>query len=171
MKILIISDTHGRRGALDEVLERTARNDAVIFLGDGIRDLGYRQIDGLVAVRGNCDVFSLSSGGIYAPEERTVCFDGVRILMLHGHTAGVKGGIERACARAVAAEADVLLYGHTHVARQEYFPSGSVFGSEISKKELHAFNPGSIGQPSDGKPSFGVMEIRNGQILLSHGKL
>ena len=170
MKIIVISDTHGNTRALRDLLALHPRYDALIFLGDGLRDVCGEDTRGLVAVRGNCDFFS-PDRELFAPSEQTVTFDGVRMLLMHGHEAGVKSGIERACARAVAADADVLLFGHTHTPLQKYFPEGSEFGSTVSGKGLYAFNPGSLGRPADGRASFGVIQIKGGQVLLSHGYL
>jgi len=111
MDILIISDTHGRAERLAEVLRRTGA-DVLLFLGDGLRDLGVVDEGVTVrAVRGNCDWSAMAD----APELRLEIFGGVRILMMHGHRYNVKGGIEGALAVAAENEADVLLYGHTHV--------------------------------------------------------
>lgn len=170
MKIIVISDTHGDELAIREVLSLHPRYDALVFLGDGLRDISRVDAGGIVAVRGNCDFFSTDKA-LFAPTEQTVTFDGVRLLLMHGHESGVKSGIERACARAVAAGADVLLFGHTHVPLQKYFPEGSEFCGTASNKALYAFNPGSLGRPTEGYPSFGVIEIRNSQVLLSHGYL
>jgi predicted phosphodiesterase len=36
---------------------------------------------------------------------------------------------------------------------------------------LLLFNPGSLGHPLDGQPSFGTLTIRNNGLLAAHGKL
>ena len=39
-KLLVLSDSHGARGAIKRILNKEQNNvDAVIFLGDGLRDL------------------------------------------------------------------------------------------------------------------------------------
>ena len=39
-KLLVLSDSHGARGAIERILNKEQNNvDAVIFLGDGLRDL------------------------------------------------------------------------------------------------------------------------------------
>ncbi len=171
MKLIVISDTHGRRSRIDDVLALHARYDWLLFLGDGLRDLGEGAYGGLAAVRGNCDVFSLFGGISTVPTERVIDADGIKILMMHGHEKGVKSGTERAAAYAAERGADVLLYGHTHVSDERYFPTGTELCGMAIKKPLYVFNPGSLGEPRDGKPSFGVIEIKNRQILLSHGFL
>ena len=171
MTVLVLSDTHGRRTRIEDVLAIHSRYDCLAFLGDGLRDIEGASVpqNGLCAVRGNCDVFSL--GACDAPTERVLCLDGVRILMMHGHTHSVKSGVEAAAAYAYDRGADVLLYGHTHVADNTYFPAGSRIGGVVTERPLYVFNPGSLGEPRYGKASYGVMEIRNGSVLLSHGTI
>ena len=154
MKLIVISDTHGRRGRIKDVLS--------------LRDLDGEALSGLAAVRGNCDGFSL-----FSPQgtvtERMLCFDEFRILMMHGHEHNVKSGTDRAIAHAAAKGADILLYGHTHVREEKYYPEGTLIGGVTLERPLWVFNPGSLGQPSDGISSYGIIEIRNGSVLFSHG--
>ena len=61
MKILIVSDTHGRHGALDRALEEAGKIDVFIHLGDV--EGGEDYINAVVdcekhIVRGNNDFFS-----------------------------------------------------------------------------------------------------------------
>ncbi len=170
MKILVISDTHGGRANIDEVLSRHQNYDMLLFLGDGLRDLGADPPRGLVALRGNCDGL-LQLGAASAALEQMIDADGFKILMMHGHEHGVKAGIERAAEYAAKRGADVLLYGHTHIPCERYFPEGAQIGQTVLSKPLHVFNPGSLGLPHGASPTFGVIEVRRGQILFSHGKI
>ena len=165
MKLVVISDSHGRVDKIRSVLSMHPDRDAMIFLGDCLRDLdGIDDLSGLVAVRGNCDGFSFSSMLYNAPEELMMSFDGFSVLMMHGHTRSVKSGVEEAVACACDKGADILLYGHTHVKKEKYFPEGTVVGGQMLKKPLWIFNPGSLGQSS-----FGIVEIKKGSVLFSHG--
>ena len=73
MELLVISDAHGNRAAICEALRRQVRPpDALLFLGDGLRDLPDLP-DGrtaLYAVAGNCDGYLpfFTEG-----EEREIC--------------------------------------------------------------------------------------------------
>lgn len=167
MRIVVISDTHGRREAVREVIERQGAYDALLFLGDGLRDIDEGTA-GLVAVRGNCDGFF----GADAPVEQLLTLDGVRIFMTHGHVYSVKSGTERLLSHAHALGADIAIFGHTHVPLERYVPAGTVLpDGMLTERATYLFNPGSLGAPRDGKPSFGVIEIRGGKSLLSHGEL
>ena len=136
--------------------------------GDGIGDLEL--IDpvasrAVCAVKGNCDVFSLFSAEKNEfSEERLLVFGDRHILMMHGHTKGVKHGIESALLYAYDRGADVLLFGHTHMPLEKYFPEGSVVDGVTLERPMYAFNPGSLGESS-----FGYIEIRGKDILFSHG--
>ena len=119
MDILVLSDTHGARRAILGVLEQiNFRPVAILFLGDCVRDLEvlddderYRDIP-RYAVAGNCDASIVFP--TLEPTERTLCLGGYRIVMMHGHTFGVKSSLVSAMAHAMQEDADLLLYGHTH---------------------------------------------------------
>ena len=157
MDIVVLSDTHGRADRVTELMRRT-RCSILLFLGDGLRDLNVVRDDVTVrAVRGNCDFF-----GADIPTERIEVFGTYRIFLTHGHRYGVKHSLESAVASAANADADVLLYGHTHVPECRY----------RSEDGLYVFNPGSIGRPRSGKPTYGLMDILpDGSVMLSHGEV
>ena len=160
MKLIVISDTHGRADAYIESILRLHRDcDAVLFLGDGVKDFLGMDVRNLFAVRGNCDVYCPDE----VPTERLLTFDGVKILMMHGHTHSVKSGTSRLEAYARSRGADVVLYGHTHQ-RQERYCRG-----EDEEKGIYLFNPGSLGEPRGNAPTYGIIEIKRGQLLLSFG--
>lgn len=158
MEILILSDSHGRTDRLLEIMKRCEKYplDKILFLGDGendIKAIERKYSIPVLAVAGNCDIMSED------PYERIVGADGKRILMLHGHTRGVKHGLERLEYRAKELGANIVLYGHTHEAYSHSF--NGVF----------YFNPGSVGFPSHGAPSFGRLTIIGDIVSFSHGEL
>lgn len=170
VKLLVVSDSHGREDRLRELASKHRDADALLFLGDGVRDLA--RIDtvesrAVCAVRGNCDMFSLFSPEKNEfSEERFLVFGEHHILMIHGHTKGVKGGLDAALLYAYERGADVLLFGHTHEPLERYYPEGSIIGGIAIERPMYAFNPGSLCDYS-----FGYIEIRGKDILLSHGKM
>ena len=110
MKIAVFSDLHG--GSELPMQEAFATHDHVVFLGDGllkIRHFEYEYPEKFLFVRGNCDGYDET-----APLRMTLDFDGVRVMMTHGHEERVKYGTLILLAEAKKAEADVVLYGHTH---------------------------------------------------------
>ncbi len=165
MNITVFSDSHGRVAQIKDMMSRTAacvqKPDAILFLGDGLSDLGAVDYP-VVAVRGNCDMFFAAD----VPEERVLTLGGYRILMLHGHTVGVKHGMVQALAAAVRAGADILLFGHTHEKCAETFGAGTVYMGVRFEKTLYVMNPGSL---ADGY--FGTLTLKENGLLMSHGDL
>lgn len=178
MEVLVISDTHGRRDAISRLLARlNFRPSTILFLGDGLRDLSvitgsdrYEDVS-VFAVAGNCDGSILFPSD--EPEVRTVVFGDLRVVMMHGHTFDVKWGLDEAICYAAAKKADVLLYGHTHGAYEKTLPAGErLRDGTVLTKPLLVANPGSLGAPHYGqKSSFGVLTVKGGQVLFSHGVL
>ena len=174
--IPIISDAHGYGRRAETILERLERIGEcpreLIFLGDGTRELLQRLSQELCvyAVRGNCDGFSsfdiLDSRGEAIPSERLEIIGGKRLLMMHGHEYSVKSGLALAVNRAVSLEADALLFGHTHMPVCEILPKGSVVGGRSLDKALHVFNPGALIEGS-----FGILTVRDRELILSHGRV
>lgn len=146
MRILIMSDTHGSHGNLDQVLESERPYEQIIHLGDieGAEDYIETAAGCPVeAVRGNNDYFST------LPEEKIIEAAGKRILITHGHYYYVAAGVERLIKEAQGRDVDIVMFGHTHrpLIRRE--------GS------LTVINPGSLSYPrQEGRrPSYIVMEI------------
>lgn len=147
MKLLILSDSHGYLPHMIRAVQQLAPTH-VIHLGDHAsdsQDLG-RQFPmlPLVSVRGNCDYYDPT------PEQRLVNFDGIRILMCHGHRHGVKAGLLRYEMAAKENEVDVALFGHTHCAYCEVY------------NDLWLVNPGSCGCCA--VPTCAVVEIAAGTV-------
>ena len=145
MKILVFSDSHGSRQDMLLAID-AERPDAVFHLGDCWRDAediacGYPEVP-LYQVPGNCDWHTIDN----APTERMVTLGGVKFLLCHGHTFGVKSGYGTAVDRARRAGADVLLCGHTHRVCYEDFGG------------LQLLNPGSIGYDH----TYGLITVQNG---------
>lgn len=128
MKLLIFSDSHGRGGMED--VAALEQPDQILHLGDCVRDardLERRVSCPVTYVPGNCDY------GSTLPQILTPELGRKRIYMTHGHLHGVKMTYMRAIYAALEAQADILLFGHTH--RPECFQQSS----------LRVMNPGSWG--------------------------
>ena len=147
MNILVVSDSHGKTDNLMRAVELT-RPEYVLHLGDCQRDLErLRQAFPMLpmeGVPGNCDYGSCDQ------PERLTELGGVRILMLHGHTRGVKSDIMRAVWAARECGAQVLLFGHTHQPLVDR--SG----------DFWVMNPGCIG-PSP-RRTYGVITLEDGRV-------
>ena len=96
---------------------------------------------------------------------------GKRFYLTHGHLLGVKASLDSAVAAAASNGADVLLYGHTHLQNERYFPSGTAVGGVRLKKPMLVVCPGSLGQPPDGHPSFATLTLRGDEVMAGFGQL
>lgn len=107
MRICILSDSHGRRSLLWEII-CTEKPDSIYFLGDGLRDLDETEDVPTVKVGGNCDLFAESY-------ECVLTLQNKKVLLTHGHRYGVKQGLLNLSLYAEEIQADAVFYGHTHV--------------------------------------------------------
>ena len=97
----------------------------------------------ILYVPGNCDP------GSDAPQTVTPVIDGVRFMVTHGHRYRVKFGLMRIGLAALEAEAQAVLFGHTHQPCTESF------------ENVLLFNPGAIGA---GGGTYGILETAHGGI-------
>lgn len=152
MKILVISDTHGYIDKAVKVIKENNNISMIIHLGDYFRDaqkIAYEfphiQVE---YVHGNCD---LMPGNVLA--EKLLELEGKKVFITHGHRYSVKWNYEKILKRAQELEADLLLFGHTHIA--EIFNNGKCF----------FLNPGSISDPRGGRrESYAIVDI-NGDVI------
>ena len=150
MKVLIVSDTHGRRGELEEIIELEKPFQFLIHCGDVEGDEEYiRQTAGCdcVFVKGNNDFFSNLSG--------SECFilEGFRVMVTHGHLYGVSLNTAMLEEEARSRGVQIVMFGHTHRPYLE------------EKDGLILMNPGSVSYPRQPgrQPGYAVMEIRKNQ--------
>ena len=152
MKVLVMSDTHGYILNAKEAIERNPDVDMVLHLGDYCRDASqlsqlYPNIK-FEYVYGNCDI---GIGSICA--EKTIEVEGFRIFMTHGHKYSVKWDYNRILAKAELEKADVILFGHTHIAVVD------------SNNSILIINPGSISESRSNYPeSYVLLDISNGKL-------
>jgi hypothetical protein len=152
MKILIVSDSHGKNTNLKKAVENMqGTHDRLIHLGDSlcapetIEEIAGCPVD---LVRGNCD------SSIYGvPLSKIIEIEGYRILLLHGHQYAGISGLDSLRATAKANDVQIVMCGHTHIPM-------------IDRGEVTIVNPGSISQPrQEGHiPTYLVMNIENGQV-------
>ena len=152
MKIVVFSDSHGDYQRLLSLVERHI-DDADIFmhLGDGqsefLKIAGMFPHKKMLSVPGNCDWGSRSK-----PAEMLHAA-GKKILYTHGHIYRVKDHLTMLREAALANDAKIALFGHTHIAMSSF------------DGRVHLFNPGSITKSSGGiKPSYGIIELTRESI-------
>ena len=153
MRILIVSDTHGTHGYLNDALEQIGEIDMFIHLGDILS--GFEYINNVV----KCEKYMIAGNGdrpLFVPsemqKEMEFMIGSKKVFITHGHKYltiwGAKetdGLFEEGRKRGV----DIVMFGHTHKPFLEILP------------DITVLNPGSLAYPRQGdrKPSFILMEM------------
>lgn len=158
MNIIVFSDSHGSSATMEEIVRARLRDtDLFVHLGDGafeFQRLAERYPErAFLCVCGNCDSRSRWQEGAAPPDDDLITLEGKRIFMTHGHRYGVKYGLETLFSAARERNADITLYGHTHLAFSQYLPETDWHPA------MYFLCPGSISHPAEGGPSYGVIHI------------
>lgn len=146
MRVLIISDSHGRNDYVKRAIMQSGEIDAFIHLGDVEADVeelkDFAHCPSYI-VAGNNDV------GVGLPGTLTINLGGKKILLTHGHRHGVNYDLKRLGLFGTMNQMDIVMYGHTHY---PYLDRGD---------DIILLNPGSITYPrQEGKArTFMIMEI------------
>ena len=186
MKLGIVSDLHCNIDGLDRALEIMGAIDALVCLGDSIYEYSFsnavigrlRALDALTILGNHEEVF-LSAAGARArsradidrslldwlaerPHRHELRVDGKRILMVHSTPWEPRGSYvlphSSELQRFGEADADIVLYGHTH--RQFVGRIGRVL----------VVNPGSAGEARDprngGQLSCAVLDTVTEEVVV-----
>ena len=165
MKIIVFSDSHGDEANMLSAIRANRDAECFFHLGDGQTEFdGLCRREGVrgVSVSGNCDRNYLF--GLPFTPTANVELGGFRFFLTHGHRYHVDGGTDILLEEGAKNGADVILYGHTHIRENRYYPAGDGLA-----KPVYIFNPGSVSHSRSGANSFGVIIIKEKNILLSHG--
>lgn len=149
MLIGVVSDTHRDHYMIQTALEYVKSCDVVIHLGDNVQDVSEiaQKFKGkIINVKGNCD-FSVD-----VPTERVEIIEEKKFFITHGHTYDVKYTLNNLKGKARELNADVVLYGHTHIS-QIIFEEG-----------IWYINPGSAAYSRRGDNSIAIIDISNSII-------
>lgn len=154
MRIAVVSDAHGARRWMDALLDVLPPVDALFFLGDMDHDAEYlcyglaekQPKADFLLVAGNNDPFSKQPRTV----ERTI--EGVRMLITHGHLfRGIRSARTSLAVYAQRRGCGLVLYGHTHVTRDEQVDG------------VRLVNPGAL---MDGK--WALATLQDGQAEVIH---
>ena len=146
MKVLIVSDTHGKEGNLKEAMEREKPFDMLVHCGDvegseeKIREMAGCPVH---MVAGNNDFFS------HLDREKEISIGKYRAFLTHGHFYSVSVGTERLIDEAQDRGVQIAMFGHTHKPYLE------------RRGDLTVLNPGSLSFPrQEGRrPSYMLMDL------------
>lgn len=145
--MLVMSDTHGNKGAVARLKEIAGKTDYIVHLGDHSRDIEpirAQYPERVFSVDGNCDLAFRT--------ERTLEIEGVKVLLTHGHRFGVKSGLERLFYFCGERGIDLALYGHTHIAAVD------------ESEGVKLINPGNLSRGS-GEKSYAYLIFDKGRVM------
>ena len=184
MRVGIVSDLHCNLGGLEEALQRMGAIDELLCLGDSIYEYQFSNevVDrlrdlGALVIKGNHEEVFFGPHGARAraregndpelmawlddqPYRRDLNWAGTRVLMVHSTPWEPRGtyiyGHSNGLQRFAEADADIVMYGHTH--EQLVVKVGPVL----------VVNPGSAGEGRDHrngrKLSCAVLELPSGRV-------
>lgn len=150
MKIGIMSDSHYNLSAIDNAVCLADNVDLWFHAGDSIEDAKYLEkvsAKKVYSVAGNVD------WTYEGPLEILIKVADINVFLTHGHTYHVKMTLNYLQETARLLDADLTIYGHSHVGAQKKI-GGRLF-----------VNPGSVSEPRDGlSPSFMIATVENKKI-------
>lgn len=147
MKILVISDTHGKIDEALNLIKNMDKPELIIHLGDYVEDGEKIEKETGIKVelvRGNGDIFNRKY-----EDDRLLEIGGKRIFLTHGHKYRVKYHILNLLYKAEELKADIALFGHTHVPLI------------VKEDSIMVMNPGSISFPRgyENPKTYGIIDI------------
>lgn len=151
MKIIVFSDSHRD---VDTMIIATnyEKPDMIIHLGDYVGDaLKLRQ------AFPDIDVHMVKGNGDFTTQcknEDTIIINDKKLLLSHGHRFGVKMGLSRIVTYGLYSEADIILFGHTHLPYLEQY------------EDAWVMNPGRGGkiQGRNCETSYGLITFNDDEI-------
>lgn len=138
MIVGIISDTHGSIEAAERAVRTIPDADCWLHAGDYSQDaLALKRITGvpIYSARGNCDGYETE-----AKLDEYIELGGKQCWITHGHCYDVKHSVRELIYWAHQYEADIVVYGHTHIpaierSGERYFinPGSARYGRTCAK--------------------------------------
>ncbi len=159
MKILIVSDTHGKNEYLKNAIERVSPIDLLIHLGD------FEGGEDYIKSIANCPVEMVSGNNDFfanMPREVIMRIGKYTLLLTHGHRYSVNYGTTHLLETAQKNHVNIAMFGHTHVPMIDL------------SQDVWLINPGSLALPRQHgrKHTFIIMELdSNGDAHFSLNSL
>lgn len=142
MKIILMSDSHGRNHLIDEIMEKHKDADAFLHCGD--IECDEYVYPNMRIVRGNNDYYA------DFPEKMKIRMGPFRVLMLHSHLCYARDRLTYLSKMAKKEGCDTVFFGHTHVACDKVVNG------------IRLINPGSLYYSRDGRPiSYCIITVDN----------
>lgn len=145
MKIIVVSDSHGRDDLLYDLQLQYPQADAFLHCGDLENDM--ESFPGYLVVQGNNDYY------YDIPAQRILPFGQHRILLIHSHQFSYRKREEQMVTCAKKYGCDIVCYGHTHVA------------NFTTVQGVALLNPGSLKYSRDGRnPSYAILTLEKKKV-------
>lgn len=149
MRVLIVSDSHGRnenvKKALEKAVSTVGKVDLMVHLGDVGNN--YQEIERMTGVPTYMVAGNNDYGGFLRD---TIVFHigKHKVFACHGHRMGVHRDLSVLRYHALSNECDIAMFGHTHV-------------PVIDEGDVTIINPGSLTYPRQfgHKKTFIIMEL------------
>lgn len=153
MRVLVVSDSHGDREILVELVERYKDEvDQLFHCGDSELEATDSVWDSMMTVKGNMDFTNEYALTQVADVQNE------RIFMAHGHRLDVNYTMQELVYAAKEVNAALAFYGHTHIAKIEKIDN------------IVVVNPGSISEPRGrySVPTYAIVESNEHQIGVTY---
>ena len=134
MKILIISDTHGKLSKFREIYKNLNDIDLIVHCGDYAKDaisIGDELGKDVFFVKGNCD------GSNTSDDFKILKTEFGNIFVTHGHMLNIRNDYQKLCYKALENNCKAVFFGHSHIPCFE------------ESDGLYLVNPGSLTLPKD----------------------
>ncbi|MDD2457106.1 MAG: YfcE family phosphodiesterase [Eubacteriales bacterium] len=159
VRLLVVSDSHGRTDGIATLIQQTGLPDLLIHLGDHqdpLEEIAWELDCPVLGVAGNCDHWQPAAN---LPENRLIILAGQRFFLTHGHRYQVKSGLNALIQTAVQDpwRADFILFGHTHQQRIQHLVQGD--------RPVVVINPGSAYPGREG-PHGVWIDLAEGKIRI-----
>lgn len=129
MKVVVFSDIHGVKQAIEQIYSFNQDADYMISLGDSEVEESVLRKKDVIYIKGN---YPRDPGFLF---DSDIVIEGKRIFFTHGHKWGVRSGVKQLVKHALNKDYDIVLYGHTHIAKVDL----------VHEKLI--LNPGSASRP------------------------
>lgn len=159
MRILVVSDSHGKNNDIKEVLKQVGEIDMFIHLGDVESDAER------IKAMANCETHMIRGNNDFTvelPSHESFMIADKKVYITHGHRFYVGYGADKLRYFALENGYDIIMFGHTH---SPFLDIGD---------DVTILNPGSISYPrQDGREqTFMLIEVDNeGEFHYSKGVL
>ena len=149
IRILVFSDSHGYTVDMIKIIKNIPNVDFIIHLGDV-----YSDVLNIKKTFPDMEIHTVCGNNDRIPSletEKLITVADKKIFITHGHNYSVSYTLKKLTNSTFAKEADIILYGHTHIP-DHFSQNGKIIA-----------NPGSISRSRYGENSYGVLEIEDGK--------